>query len=262
VSDRHLFVFDGYSEGRVLVPIEGGPLRADALGEFEELLENSGRVSFVNESCDLWGLTAEGIAAPGGCEFKARRDLVARFGADFFVRSGAAFQAMSLYANNKFCGRCGEPMRYHARDLARECPSCGRLVFPSLCPAVIVAVEKDGMLLMGHNANFPQGRYSVLAGFVEPGETLERTVAREVYEESSVRVKNIRYFCSQPWPFPASMMLAFNADWESGEPTPDGEEITDVRWFSPDNLPAEPNLPPTMSISRMLVEDWLRRRGA
>jgi NAD+ diphosphatase len=207
-------------------------------------------------------LAAEGAILPDGCEFKARRDIATRFGADFFVRSGAAFQVMSLYANNKFCGKCGEPTRYHARDLARECPNCGRLVFPSLCPAVIVAVEKDGMLLMGHNVNFPQGRYSVLAGFVEPGETLERTVAREVYEESSVRVRNIRYFCSQPWPFPASMMLAFNADWESGEPTPDGEEITDVRWFSPDNLPAEPNLPPAMTISRMLVEDWRRRRGA
>ena len=112
---------------------------------------------------------------------------------------------------------------------------------------------------MGHNASFPEGRYSVLAGFVEPGETVEQAVEREVYEESGIRVKNIRYAGSQPWPFPSSMMLGFRADWESGEPVPDGTEITDVRWFSPYDLP---DLPPRISISRRLIDGWLARSNA
>jgi NAD+ diphosphatase len=176
---------------------------------------------------------------------------------DIFRRSGAAFQMMSLYRRNIYCGICGARMTDHETDNARVCPECGNIVYPSLSPAVIVAVEKDGMLLMGHNANFPPGRYSVLAGFVEPGETLEETIFREVYEESRVRVKNITYFGSQPWPFPNSMMFGFKAEWESGEPVPHDGELTDVRWFSPDGLP---DLPPPLSISRALINDWLLRK--
>jgi NAD+ diphosphatase len=175
------------------------------------------------------------------------------------MRSGAAFQMMRLHLDNQHCGRCGAPMRDHDKEAARVCPACGRIVFPSLNPAMIVAVEKDGMILLGHNATFPKGRYSVLAGFVEPGETVEGAVEREVYEESCVTVKNIRYVGSQPWPFPSSMMLGFHADWASGEPCPDGVEMTDVRWFTPYDLP---NLPPRVSISRMLIDDWLRRVSA
>jgi NAD+ diphosphatase len=109
---------------------------------------------------------------------------------------------------------------------------------------------------MGHNANFPSNRYSVLAGFAEPGETLEDAIEREIYEEARVSVKNIRYFGSQPWPFPNSMMFAFRADWESGEPSPGDGELTDVRWFSRDELP---DLPPSHSIARRMIEDWLKR---
>jgi len=147
-------------------------------------------------------------------------------------------------------------MHDHERDRARFCRSCGNTVYPALSNAVIVAVEKEGRLLLGHNVNFPQGRYSVLAGFVEPGETLEEAIRREIFEESGITVKNIRYFGSQPWPFPNSMMFGFNADWESGEPQADGDELSDVRWFSPKELP---DIPPSISISRKLIDDWLAR---
>jgi NAD+ diphosphatase len=257
VPDGNLFIFDRTSEGRVLLLEGTSPILADELANFKELLECYGLVSpFFGES-DAWGLLAAGALIADGFVLASRRDLPALLGNDFFVRSGVAFQIMSLHANNKFCGRCGAPMRDHETERARICPDCGRIVFPALSPAMIVGVEKDGMLLMGHNANFPPDRYSVLAGFVEPGETIEQAVAREVYEESSVRIKNIRYFGSQPWPFPSSMMLGFRADWESGEPSPDGNEITDVRWFTPDDLP--PSLPPRVSISRKLIDDWLHR---
>jgi NAD+ diphosphatase len=208
---------------------------------------------------EAWGLLAGDAEIPDGLAAVSRRDLAVILGSGLFLRSGAAFQVMSLYADNKYCGRCGERMGDHDKETARVCSNCGRMVFPSLYPAMIVAVEKRGMILLGHNVNFPEGRYSVLAGFVEPGETVEDAVAREVYEESRVKIKNIRYAGSQPWPFPSSMMLGFRADWESGEPRPDGIEMTDVRWFTPYDLP---NLPPKISISRTLIDDWLRRRNA
>jgi NAD+ diphosphatase len=255
-----LFIFDRSPEGSVLLPrCETRTLGFDEFEKYGHLLESHGLVSRALGRHDGWGIIAPGESVPDDLEPVSRRDLAELLGSDVFVRSGEAFQIMSLYINNIFCGKCGARMRDHEKDLARECPECGRLIFPSLCPAVIVAVEKDGMLLMGHNVNFPSGRYSVLAGFVEPGETLEQTVAREVYEESKVRIKNIRYFGSQSWPFPASMMLGFLADWESGEPEPDGDEVSDVRWFTPDDLP---DLPPNISISKMLIDDWLRRRAA
>ena len=147
-------------------------------------------------------------------------------------------------------------MRDHDRDLARYCQNCGNTVYPALSSAVIVAVEREARILLGHNVNFPAGRYSLLAGFVEPGETLEDAIRREILEEAGVTVKNIRYFGSQPWPFPNSMMLGFNAEWESGEPRPDGWELSDVRWFSADGLP---DIPPPISISRQLIDDWLSR---
>lgn len=260
MSEASFFIFDGSPEGRVLLApgVGEGLISADDLEKFAALLARWGNVSRSGGG-DKWGVLNPDATPPDGFVFVGRRELPALYGYDFFNRSGAAFQMMSLRLDNKFCGRCGAPMRDHESDPAMECVECGRLIFSSLCPAVIVAVEKDGRLLMGHNTNFPVGQYSVLAGFVEPGETMEQAVVREIFEESEIRVKNIRYFASQPWPFPASMMFAFKADWESGEPHPDGEELTDVRWFAADALP--PALPPVFSISRRLINDWLERSG-
>jgi NAD+ diphosphatase len=235
------------------------PPGSGELENYKGALERFGRVSLAPGGGEIWGLLAEGAEVPGSLIAVSRRDLAVILGQGLFLRSCAAFQMMSLYADNKFCGRCGAPMADCVEELARQCQECSRMVFPSLSPAMIVAVEKEGRLLLGHNASFPEGRYSVLAGFVEPGETVEQAVAREVYEESGIRVKNIRYAGSQPWPFPASMMLGFRADWESGEPVPDGAEITDVRFFSPYCLP---NLPPRISISRKLIDGWLARSNA
>ena len=121
-----------------------------------------------------------------------------------------------------------------------------------------MAVERDGRLLMGHGVNFPAGRYSVLAGFVEPGENLEQCVEREVYEESRIRVKNVRYFASQPWAFPHSLMLGFQAEWESGEIVPETSEVSDVRWFAPAEIK---NYYRGVSISAKLIEDFIRRHS-
>jgi NAD+ diphosphatase len=249
------FIFDNSNGTRVLCKPDGMPPSAEEAGVFDGSLKAAGMVS-KHAPCDVWGLLKTGAEdGYGGYAFVGRRNFPDR-GRNLFGRSGVAFQMMQLRLKNQYCGVCGGVMSDHEQDRARLCPSCGNVVYATLAPAAIVAVEKDGMLLMGHNVNFPEGRYSVLAGFAEPGETLEEAVAREVCEESSVRVKNIRYFGSQPWPFPNSMMFGFMADWESGDPTPDGCELSDVRWFKPDNLP---DLPPSVSISRKLIEGWLAR---
>ncbi|MDR1966545.1 MAG: NAD(+) diphosphatase [Synergistaceae bacterium] len=255
-ANPKLFIFDNSPEGRILIgPGETGVPDAAELGRLADSMSAQGRVS-RSSGCDLWAIAKTDFQPQDGYFFAQRRELPEMCEESMFRRSGAAFQMKTLYVKNKFCGECGNVMSDHEADPARVCGACGNVVYPALSSAVIVAVEKDGMLLLGHNVNFPNTRYSVLAGFVEPGETLEDAVNREVYEESEVRVKNITYFGSQPWPFPNSMMFGFRADWESGEPRPDGVELTDVRWFAPRDLP---DIPPPISISRRLIDDWMSR---
>ncbi|GHV50880.1 hypothetical protein FACS1894216_03880 [Synergistales bacterium] len=249
------FIFDASSEGRVLLCGDGLPYNG---GDYGDIVRENGSVLFTRagqSEPDTWGSLTDGSPIPEGYRFVSRRDLAGLFGFDVFTRSGMAFQMMNLRINNKFCGKCGGEMRDNEAERARECPMCGRVAYPVLSPAVIVAVEKEGRLLMGHNVSFPKGRYSIIAGFASPGETLEQTAEREVLEESGIKIKNIKYFGSQPWPFPSSMMLGFRAEWESGEPSPDGEELEDVRWFGKDELP---DIPPNISISRKLIDNWLR----
>ena len=135
---------------------------------------------------------------------------------------------------------------------ALRCPGCGLTAFPKISPAVIVLVEKEGKLLLARGRRFALPFYSVLAGFVEPGESLEDTVHREILEEVGIRVKNVRYFGSQPWPYPDSLMIGFTAEYAGGEIKEDPEEILDAAWFAPDDLPS---IPGKVSIARKLI-DW------
>jgi NAD+ diphosphatase len=166
-----------------------------------------------------------------------------------------SYQISLWRKDSLFCGRCGGINRdAEAEELARQCPSCGKLEFPRICPAVIFIVTNDkGEILLAHNKNFLAGVYSIIAGFNEVGESLEATVAREAKEEVNLEVKDIRYIRSQPWPFPNSLMLGFAAHYKSGELRPDGHEIVDAQWFTRGNLPT---LPGSASISRYLIELW------
>lgn len=174
-----------------------------------------------------------------------------------WVVAGRAVQLVEWARTHRFCGRCGEPTEETPGERARRCPACGLLAFPRLAPAVIVLVERDdGRALLARNSRFPSSMYSCLAGFVEPGETLEQAVEREIREEVGIEVGDLRYMGSQPWPFPHSLMLGFTARWKSGEIQVDGKEIADARWFAPDDLPS---IPPRMSIARHLIDGWLSR---
>jgi NAD+ diphosphatase len=158
------------------------------------------------------------------------------------------------------CAVCGTASVPAAGGLVRECPDCGTTHFPRTDPVVIMLVHDGGeRVLLGRQASWPAGRYSTLAGFVEPGESLEEAVAREVLEEAGVTVGAPRYVSSQPWPFPASLMLGFSAPWVAGDPVRQEDEIEDVRWFSRAEVAREDGLllPPRHAIARRLIEGWL-----
>lgn len=139
--------------------------------------------------------------------------------------------------STKYCGCCGNLYQRKADERAKKCPNCGNLQFPRISPAIIVGIKKDDQILMAHNSNFREGLYSVIAGFVEQGETLEDAVKREVYEEVGIKVKNIRYYHSRPWNSIDSLMIGFIAEYESGEIKVDGKEIVDAKWCDKAHMP-------------------------
>jgi len=177
----------------------------------------------------------------------------------------AAYAAALLgwHRRHRFCANCGAPTEVREAGHVRHCPSCGAEHHPRTDPVVIMLVLRGDEVLLGRQPSWPADRYSALAGFVEPGESLEEAVAREVLEESGVRIGPPRYVSSQPWPFPASLMLGFVAPWESGEPRIGDEELEDVRWFSRNAVEdaigdrGTLRLPPPLAIARRLIDGWL-----
>ncbi|HML33177.1 MULTISPECIES: NAD(+) diphosphatase [Sporomusa] len=183
---------------------------------------------------------AGAAAAPPGMAFQDLRSLLGLLEEEVFLLAGRAFQIVNWNRMSKFCGRCAAMTEWKQTELAKLCPGCGAVYYPRISPAVIVAVVRGDQILLAHNKNFRPKWYSVLAGFVEPGETFEACVMREIMEEVGIKVKNVRYFGSQPWPFPDSLMVGFTAEYDSGEIIVDGEEIDAAGWYGRDNLPPRP----------------------
>lgn len=192
--------------------------------------------------------------APG--ELTLLRPLYGMAGAEAFAIAGRASLLMDWRRNHRFCGRCGTPTTMKSDEFAMACPSCGLLAYPRISPAVMVLVERGNDLLLARSPHFRPGMFSALAGFVEAGETIEQCAVREVREEVGVEITNLRYFRSQPWPFPDSLMIAFFADYAGGEITPDPSEIEDAGWFPRDQLPPLPN---PESIARHLIDAACRK---
>ncbi len=181
----------------------------------------------------------------------------------FFAEAEPEIARIVAYASHlvwwrtlyKHCPSCGKLLKEHESERCLRCEECNENFYPVISPAVIVSVFKEGKILLAHNTNFPPGRCSLIAGFVEPGESLEEAVHREVMEEVGISIKNLRYLESNPWPFPNSLMAAFAAEWESGNLKPDGIEIERAAWYAPnDELP---DLPPKGSVARKIIEEWL-----
>jgi NAD+ diphosphatase len=194
---------------------------------------------------------SEDVQPPAGWVFENLRRLLVRTDADFFALASRAFQIKEWDRCHQFCGACGATTVLKPGERARVCPRCGELFYPRLAPVIMVLIQRGRQLLLARSPRFPPGIYSALAGFVEPGETLEQAVVREVKEEVGLEIANLRYFGSQSWPFPHSLMIAFLADHSGGEICLADPEIEDAAWYSLDRLPG---LPPSMSIARRLID--------
>ncbi len=207
----------------------------------------------------VWAVDMHDSSEEGDLEPVHLRKLYGRIPEQEWIVAGRAEQIINYERTHRFCGRCGSPTTSSPSDRGRVCPECSHMAFPRLSPAMIVLVERGDQALLAWGRQFPGRFFSTLAGFVEPGESLEQAVEREVREEVGIEVTNIRYFGSQPWPFPHSLMCGFQCDYSSGEIVIQEEEIVEAGWFDAHDLPPTPV--GGMSIAGWLIEDWLRRRG-
>jgi NAD+ diphosphatase len=201
---------------------------------------------------DCWvAELAKEAEAPAGMSWEGLRTLFSVLDDAHFALAGRALQLVDWDRTHQYCGRCGTPTRPKPDERVRVCPACGLSAYPRVAPAIMALVRRGREILLARSPHFPPGMYSALAGFVEPGESLEQCLAREVAEEVGVRVSNIRYFASQPWPFPHSLMIAFVCDWIDGELKPQATEIEEAKWFEVLQLP---KLPSRISIARRLID--------
>lgn len=235
------------SEQGVPRPVTGDELRwMDLNVSFEHYLgQHRGRPIYVMQAS---GSPPEGYAVAG------LRDWLGRVEQSVFYLAGRAHQIIDWHNEHQYCGRCGTGMVDHAKDRAKQCPSCDLINYPKLAPSIIVLITRGEQMLLARNANWPSNMFSTLAGFVEPGESIEQTVHREILEEVGLRVGSLKYFGSQSWPFPNSLMLGFHAEYESGEISCQDDEIAEARWFDVDDLP---NIPPRSAISRWLIDEFI-----
>ncbi|MFT3921572.1 MAG: NAD(+) diphosphatase [Myxococcales bacterium] len=222
------------------------PLRSQYLGELD------GVACFSAE-------LAPGTEPPRETQFHTIRSLFGRLADDWMMLVGRASQIVEWDRTHQFCGACGEPTVPHAKQRARSCVRCKLEFFPRISPAMIVAVERGPEILLARSPHFPPGIFSALAGFVDPGESVEEAVAREVREEVGIEIDEIRYFGSQPWPFPNSLMLGFHARYRAGDIVIDGEEIEQAAFFRVQDLPKM--FPGRLSISQWLIHDFIARHG-
>ena len=231
-----------FAEGDMLLP-EGEDVLAPSLLD-AEARHYLGRLGGL----DAWALRVTTI--PSGWRRVPLRTAMMAMPAALMEVASRAAQVIEWDCAHRFCGACGTSTERVEHERARRCPSCGRQAYPRVTPAMMVLVWRPGEVLLARSPRFAKGVYSALAGFVEAGETLEQCIEREVAEEVGVGVTDLRYYGSQSWPFPHSLMVAFTARWTGGEIVPQLGEIEDARWYPLDALPA---IPPRFSISGHLI---------
>ncbi len=230
---------------RSLEELNLSPIRTQYLGTLQ------------GQPCYSAEVSSETIA-PEGMSFRELMSLYGILDEDIYLLAGRAVQIVRWDQQHQYCGRCGHKTETLKDERAKKCPVCSFISYPRLSPAVITAVLKDNKILLSHYAAFRGNMHTIIAGFVEPGETLEECVKREIQEEVGIQVKNIQYYKSQPWPFPNSLMIGFTAEYESGEISVDKTEISLANWYDVNNLP---ELPPKMSIAREMI-DWFIQRNS
>ena len=254
-GDAWYFVFKGPELVCKMAAGAPEPITADDFRWFDMEVKSKHYLGkHLNRHCYALGASGE----PGeGFRAVGLRGLLGRTHQSIFYLAGRALQIVDWHESHQFCGRCGKASTDHAQDRAKHCGNCGLISYPRLSPSIIVLITRGDEMLLARNVGWPNGMYSTLAGFVEPGESIEQTVHREVMEEVNIQVKNLKYFGSQSWPFPNSLMLGFHAEYEAGEIVCQAEEIADAQWFTADSLP---QTPPKTAISGWLIEEFLSQK--
>lgn len=256
-GSAYCFLFKG---NRLLVAGHNGILSIPLLHNLEKLnIESSGLLylgSINNRPCYAAGLTnTEGLSQE--CEFVPLRELYSALSESLWQTAGLALHLSDWNKNSRHCSRCGSALVMKQDERAKICPACNRISYPRINPCVIAAVVKYDKILLARSSRFPNiNLYSVLAGYVEPGETLRECVRREVNEETGIAIKNIQYFGSQAWPFSSSLMVGFTAEYAGGEIRIDEHEIVDAGWYAADDLP---EVPRWGSIAGQLIKHFVEK---
>jgi NAD+ diphosphatase len=252
----------------LLFAFRGRELLVDAEGKLPTVEQidahgvDASRTQYLGRLGEIHCYSAElanDLQPPGDWAFRDLRMLYGSLPPEIHGVAARAVQIVDWDRSHQFCGQCGGATELGGDDRSRRCEKCKIPLYPKLAPAMIVCVERDDEILLARSAHFPPGIFSVLAGFVEVGESVEDAVIREVYEETRIVVDDVRYYSSQPWPYPNSLMLGFNARYKAGEIDCSHDELEDAGWFKADELPN--TFPGRISISQWLLEDWIERMG-
>ncbi len=252
-SDALAFVFVG--DRLVLARDSERPLTLAEAESSGLVLLDMAPLGRVNGRAAVVALTREPL--PEGFSAKVVRRLFGRLPLEAIAVAAYASQIAHFIDTYRFCGRCAGKMVPSATERLTRCEACKRDVYPRVSPCIIILVEDGSRILLTRAAHFPEGMYGLVAGFVEPGESLEACAKREVMEETGVHIRDVRYVASQPWPFPSQLMVGFTATYESGDLKVDTHELEDANWFELDALP---QIPPPLSIARHLIDLHLEKR--
>jgi NAD+ diphosphatase len=245
-DDAHHFVFH---QGRLLLRDADLALPDSAMGLATGPWQPVGQ---LGERHCVAACIEQELDAPEGYSWRGLRSLFGEVDDGLLGVAGRALQVVEWARTHRFCGACGGPTRQSASERCMHCDNCGHLAYPRISPAMMVLIRKGDQVLLAFHTQSPSKRFSPLAGFLEAGESIEEAVHREVFEEVGLKVHNLQYFMSQSWPFPHSLMIAFTADYLSGDIQVDQTEIAEARWFGPNDAWPEPV--PSVSISSMLVD--------
>lgn len=249
------------SGGKILVKINAGTgFALPSCAEVSSIAAHADKPLHVGlldgVPCWLYAFDSNFAQDAKDCEWREARPSFPLFSHDQWHAAVCALALFWWRKNHRYCGACGTPVVESDAERAMRCPKCGALFYPTPSAAIIVVVTKGDKILLAHNKNFRADMNSIIAGFVDPGEPLEETVSRELLEEVGIEIQNLCYVKSQSWPFPNSLMVAFRAEWKSGELKPDGAEIETAGWFGRGKLP---QLPFAGSIARELIDDWANK---
>lgn len=248
-----------FQDKMILVKEEMGKVIVPTFKDVVELIDgleikyHLGKLKGIDCFC---GEVNSCVKVSGKLKFTALRQASAIINEDIVPICGRASQIIHFHKTNKYCGVCGSENEFTNNEFSMKCKKCGYVTYPQVCPAIIVGITKGDKILLANNRNFPKGLHSNIAGFLDVNEILEECVKREILEEVNIKVKNIKYFASQPWPYPNSIMIGFTAEYESGEIKVDGDEILHADWYSKDNLPI---LPDKNTIARRIIDYILEK---